>query len=72
MVQRLQLFVLQKLAKLKIKLLILVILAKKTNYNAKISDVEKKYFATFDYNVFMNDILDAKIKQKKWSVNLYF
>ena len=49
-----------------------MILAKKTNYNAKISDVEKKYFTTFDYNVFMNDILDAKIKQKKWSMNLYF
>ena len=43
-----------------------MILAKKTNYNAKISDVEKKYFTTFDYNVFMNDILDAKIKQKNY------
>ena len=40
-------------------------LIKKTDCNTKISDIERKYFPTSDYNKFMNDILDAKIKQKK-------
>ena len=34
-------------------------------YDAKISDIEWKYFSTFDYNKFTNDIRDAKRKQKK-------
>ena len=38
---------------------------KKTNYDEKISDIEKKYFTTFDYNKFMRDILDGKIKEKE-------
>ena len=38
---------------------------KKTDYNAKIKDVEGNYFTTADYNKFMSDILDAKIKQKE-------
>ena len=29
------------------------------------SDIESKYFTTSDYNKFMNNILDAKIKNKK-------
>ena len=37
----------------------------KTNYDAKISDTEAKYFTTSDYNKFMNEILDKKIKEKK-------
>ena len=37
---------------------------KKTNYKAKILDVESKYFTTSDFNKFTNDILDAKIKNK--------
>ena len=40
-------------------------LVKKTVYNAKLRDIEGKYFAAADYNKFTNDILDAKIKEKK-------
>ena len=40
-------------------------LIKKTDYNPKISDIEKKYFTTSDYSKFTNDILNAKIKEKK-------
>ena len=40
-------------------------LVKKTDYDAKISDIEGKYFTTADYNKFTRDVLDIKIKQKK-------
>ena len=40
-------------------------LVKKTNYEAKISDIESKYFPTADYNKFTSQRLDAKIKQKE-------
>ena len=40
-------------------------LIKKTDYNPKISDIEKKYFTTSDYSKFTNDILNAKLKEKK-------
>ena len=40
-------------------------LVKKTNYDAKISKFEGKYFTSSDYNKFASDILDAKIKQKE-------
>ena len=40
-------------------------LVNKTNYDAKISDTEAKYFTTSDYNKFMNEMLDKKIKEKK-------
>ena len=39
-------------------------LVKKTNYDAKISDIEGRYFITSNYNEFTSYILDAKIKQK--------
>ena len=39
-------------------------LIKKTDYDAKISNNEKKYFTTSDYNKFAHDILDVKIKEK--------
>ena len=39
-------------------------LVKKTDYNAKISDIEKKYFITNDYNNFKSEIIDAKITEK--------
>ena len=39
-------------------------LFKKTDYNAKISDIEKKYFTTSNYNKFTKKPLDAKIKEK--------
>ena len=32
----------------------------------KILDTESKHFTTTDYNKFTSQILDAKIKQKRW------
>ena len=40
-------------------------LVKKTDNDAKISDIKSKCFATADYNKFTSQILDAKIKQKE-------
>ena len=37
---------------------------KKTDYVAKILDIETKYFTTSDYNKFMSEILNTKIKEK--------
>ena len=37
---------------------------KKTNYNAKISGIEAKYFTTSGYNKFTKETLNAKIKEK--------
>ena len=31
----------------------------------KISDIESKYFTTANYNTFISQTLDAKIKEKK-------
>ena len=39
----------------------------KTDYDAKPTEIEVKYFTTSDYNKFANDILDTKIKNKKIS-----
>ena len=36
-------------------------LVKKTDYDAKISEIENKYFSTSDFNEFTNAILDANI-----------
>ena len=33
---------------------------KKTDCDAKISDIEKKYFTTFDYKKFTKEIVDAR------------
>ena len=43
------------------------IFVKKTDYNANISNIEKKYFTTFYYNKFKftSKILDAKKKEKE-------
>ena len=40
-------------------------LRKKTDDNAKIIDIEKKYFTTVDYNKFTSETFDANIKQKE-------
>ena len=40
-------------------------LVKKTNYGAKISDIETKYFTKLHCNKFTRNILDAKIKVKE-------
>ena len=37
---------------------------KKADYDTKITDTKGKYFITPEYNKFMNDMFDAKIKQK--------
>ena len=47
-------------------------LVKKADYDSEISDIKEKYLITADYNKFTSDILDAKIKQKTWSMNLIF
>ena len=38
---------------------------KKTDYDAKVSDIKKRYFTTYEYNKFTNDIFDVKIAGKK-------
>ena len=38
---------------------------KKTVYDAKILDIESKYFTTSNYNKFSGDILNAKMKEKE-------
>ena len=48
----------------KIKYLTLVISRKKNRLLCKNIRNEKKYFTTFDYNKFTNNILDANIKEK--------
>ena len=37
---------------------------KKTGYDAKISDTGSKYFTKSNYNKFMGEIINAKIKKK--------
>ena len=39
-------------------------LVKKTNYDARISDIEKEYLTTSDNNRFTSGILDAKMKKE--------
>ena len=40
-------------------------LVQKTDYDAKIKDIEGKYFTNVDYNKYISDIFDEKIKQKE-------
>ena len=40
-------------------------LVNKTDYVAKISDIEPKYFTTADYKKITSQTLDGKIKQKE-------
>ena len=40
-------------------------LIKKVDYSAKISEIENKYFTTFDYNKLTSNTLYAKIIQTK-------
>ena len=42
-------------------------LVKRADYDTKISEMKIKYFTTSDYNKFTNNILDAKITEKKIS-----
>ena len=57
-------FLLQKLKRVEKNIHDFTDLVKITDYDAKISDIEGKYFTASDYNKFMSDIIDAKIKQK--------
>ena len=57
-------FLLQKLKRVEKNTDDFTDLVKITDYDAKISDIEGRYFTASDYNKFMSDILDAKIKQK--------
>ena len=45
-------------------------LVKKTNYNAKILDIEIKYFIISSYNKFIREIVDANINEKEFDVLL--
>ena len=40
-------------------------LVKKIDCDAKISDIESKYFTMADYNKITSEAVDAKIKQKE-------
>ena len=54
-----------KISEVENKIISVSGLVKKTDYDAKIKDIERKYFSTTDYNKFISDILDVKIKQKE-------
>ena len=41
-------------------------LVKKTNYDAKILDIEIKYFIISSYNKFIREIVDANINEKEF------
>ena len=40
-------------------------IVKKVDYVTKKKEIESKYFTTCDYNKFMNDIIEAKVKIKR-------
>ena len=46
-------------------------LVKKTDYDTKIPEMEKKYFTTSEYNKFTSNTLDTKTTQKQL-VNEYY
>ena len=48
----------------EIKIPDVINLVKKTDYDAKISDIESNYFTTSDYNKYTNETIDNKIKEK--------
>ena len=52
---------------LKLRYPQLVVLSTKKDYDAKISEIEAKYFTTSDYNKYMGEIFDRKIKEKGFS-----
>ena len=54
-----------KIGEVENKTLFVSGLVKKNVYDTTILHIEGKYFTTSDYNKFMSDILDAKIKEKE-------
>ena len=45
-------------------MLVIQVKKKNTDYDAKIKDTKNKYFTTSDYNKFINNIFNEKIKAK--------
>ena len=62
LVQRLELFLLQKFENFIPDVTGLVT---KTDYDTKISGIQKKYFTAADHNRFESEILDVKTKQEE-------
>ena len=57
-----------KISEVKKKILIVSDLVKKTDYVAKISEIDEKYITTSDYNKFLKEIFDARIKQEELQI----
>ena len=41
-----------------------ILIKKYLTYNAKISEIETKYFTTSDHNKFTGEVIDGKIKKR--------
>ena len=54
-----------KTSEVKNKMLGVSGLIRKTNYDAKILEIDEKYITTSDYNKFRKDIIDGEMKQKE-------
>ena len=61
----------QKLVKWKRRweMLVLVLQSRKKIITSKFQTLRKKYFAAFDYNEFVSEILDTKLKQANLARN---
>ena len=57
-----------KISEVKKKILIVSDLVKKTDYIAKISEIDEKYITTSDYNKLLKEIFDARIKQEELQI----
>ena len=55
----------RKTNKVENKVLIVSSLVQKTDYDAKIKEIERKYFTTANYKKIKSEILEVKIKQEK-------
>ena len=55
----------RKTNKVENKVLIVSSLVQKTDYDAKIKEIERKYFTTANYKKIASEILEVKIKQEK-------
>lgn len=55
----------RKTNKVENKVLIVSSLVQKTDYDAKIKEIERKYFTTANYKKITSEILEVKIKQEK-------
>ena len=55
----------RKTNKVENKVLIVSSLVQKTDYDAKIKEIERKYFTTANYKKITSEILEIKIKQEK-------